>query len=185
MKITSYKKGFTLIELLVVIAIIGLLSSIVLASLKDARDRANASKFKSEINQFINALELYKNDKGVYPAQENPDVIFGFTTTISAGVRADATTAVTGSFPSYASYVTALNPYIKSTPVPPTMSTDTQFRYSHATNVAQPRMCVGDNAAKLPSYIILVTSNVPGFENWPFLDSFLGPNTNYRCFSLK
>ncbi len=60
-------EGFTLIELMVVISIIGLLSSIVLASLKDARDKANVVKFSSEINQFKSALELYRGVKGEYP----------------------------------------------------------------------------------------------------------------------
>jgi type II secretion system protein G len=60
-------KGFTLIELMVVISIIGLLSSIVLASLKDARDKANVTKFKEEIRQMISALELYRGDNGKYP----------------------------------------------------------------------------------------------------------------------
>jgi len=61
------KKGFTLIELLVVVAIIGLLSSIVLASLNSARIRARDAKRLSDIHQIQIALELYFDDNSEYP----------------------------------------------------------------------------------------------------------------------
>lgn len=60
-------KGFTLIELLVVIAIIGVLSSVVLASLNTARIRARDAQRVTTVRQIQSALELFYLTNGRYP----------------------------------------------------------------------------------------------------------------------
>lgn len=60
-------RGFTLIELLVVIAIIGILSSVVLASLSTARNKANDAKRQSDLHSLQIAVELYYSKNGTYP----------------------------------------------------------------------------------------------------------------------
>jgi prepilin-type N-terminal cleavage/methylation domain-containing protein len=60
-------RGFSLIELLVVIAIIGILSTIVLASLSGARKRGRDSRRIADISQLKLALELYYEANQTYP----------------------------------------------------------------------------------------------------------------------
>ncbi|MDO8523503.1 MAG: type II secretion system protein [bacterium] len=60
-------KGFTLIELLVVIAIIGILASIVLASLSSARKKSRDARRVADFGQIKTALELYLSDNTTYP----------------------------------------------------------------------------------------------------------------------
>ncbi len=60
-------KGFTLIELLVVIAIIGILASVVLASLNSARAKSRDANRAAQIDQVMKALSMYHLDVGSYP----------------------------------------------------------------------------------------------------------------------
>jgi prepilin-type N-terminal cleavage/methylation domain-containing protein len=65
------KRGFTLIELLVVISIIGILATLVVNNLNDARARARDLKRKSGLSQLKTALRLYYNDYQQYPVDAN------------------------------------------------------------------------------------------------------------------
>ncbi|MBI4812221.1 prepilin-type N-terminal cleavage/methylation domain-containing protein [Candidatus Falkowbacteria bacterium] len=67
-QLRSRQAGFTLIELLVVIAIIGLLSTLAVVALNNARQKSRDAKRVSDIKQIQTALELYFNDENGYPA---------------------------------------------------------------------------------------------------------------------
>ena len=61
-------RGFTVVELLVVMAIIGLLSSIILATLNTSRQKARDNSRQTSLRQVQIALDLYYNAYGTYPA---------------------------------------------------------------------------------------------------------------------
>lgn len=59
-------KGFTLIELLVVVAIIGILASVVLASLNSARGKGTDSAIKGELSSLRAQAEIFYDTAGNY-----------------------------------------------------------------------------------------------------------------------
>lgn len=89
------KRGFTLIELLVVIAIIGILSSVVLASLNTARNKGADAAIKSNLNNMRAAAEL------IYDPLGNYGTVCADTATIQKGVAA-AQAAYGAGTPTYA-----------------------------------------------------------------------------------
>ncbi|MBI3573845.1 prepilin-type N-terminal cleavage/methylation domain-containing protein [Candidatus Kaiserbacteria bacterium] len=72
------KRGFTLIELLVVIAIIGILSSVVLASLNTARLKSRDVRRVADIKQLQLALALYYDSNSAYPTTLTPLTTGGY-----------------------------------------------------------------------------------------------------------
>ena len=114
-------KGFTLIELLVVIAIIALLSSVVLASLNTARQKARNAGYVSQIEEYQKALALYYTDHGSYPIISSWACI-GTEYTNSGGYCWNGGYTQTSSLSK--AFQTALKPYINvsATPAPTHMT---------------------------------------------------------------
>jgi type II secretion system protein G len=72
LQIKNNQRGFTLIELLVVIAIIGMLSSVILASMNTARKKARDARRMADAKSLQTALELYYDAGNTYPVAGSP-----------------------------------------------------------------------------------------------------------------
>jgi len=90
-KILNYK-GFTLIELLVVMAIIGILATIVLANLNEARQKARDIVIKKSITESAKIAEVFFDDTGDY------DFICNEPQFVSGGVIENSIAENSGSF---------------------------------------------------------------------------------------
>lgn len=86
----NFKKGFTLIELLVVVAIIGILASVVLASLNTARNKGKDASVQSSMSSMRAQAELGVDSGGKYLAN-----LCGTAGTTAGGLLTLVTAATT------------------------------------------------------------------------------------------
>ena len=69
-RILTRVPGFTLIELMVVLVIIGVLAALIVPNVLDRADDARVTAARTDVNNLMQALKLYKLDNLRYPSGE-------------------------------------------------------------------------------------------------------------------
>ncbi|MBX4205783.1 prepilin-type N-terminal cleavage/methylation domain-containing protein, partial [Candidatus Microgenomates bacterium] len=155
--------GFTLVELLVVISIIGVLATVMLGGFYSTQVRGRDSQRKSNIKELANALELYLNDYGAYPAANGSGQIMGCVDGLSVCTWGTS------------SFTDGKTVYFKQLPKDPVSTSSYYYRivdsptnkkyqlYARLEN-SQDKDCIGGDCANPPSSLPMCGSALCNFS---------------------
>lgn len=166
------KKGFTLIELLVVISILGILATLVISNINEARGRARDARKKEDLYQLKTALRLYYNDYQKFPAQ------CGLNTIAGCGSSGTDCCPVSGC-PEFAAGGTGCSTVYMSK-LPSGLGTDTiSYYYSSITD----SFCLKTDLENASDADILTSKAACDFVCTPLLGRALNGKTEYAVCS--
>lgn len=173
--------GFTLIELLVVISIIGVLSTVVLASVKDARDKAKMRKFEGELTQLRNAIQLHReNYNGEWPDALKNSPIDDATSSKALIIELNNKKLFGSNFIS----IPSSNIYVEGLYIYPGIKTN--------PNIGLADMSCGNSTSNGAYYVLAINSNVPLKTKLPLqywfglpVDGVSYPGSYGYCIEIK
>jgi len=167
------EKGMTLVELLIVIAVFSLLVTGVIVAINPTAQigKSNDAKRKSDLAQLQRALEVYYQDKGVYPNNPGPG-----TYTINDGGAKNWGT-------SWSPYMTTLpkdplsvNKYVYYSPTSGAcVNNQCYFIYANLQQTKDPQSCNGGAACSSIATNGIPTNACGGICNYGVSSSNVAP----------